>query len=80
MAESTDIKIPGHILVPKHIKLEEGRAEAILKKYNISKKQLPKIRKTDPAVLHLDVVPGDIIEIIRESPTIGKANFYRLVV
>jgi len=34
----------------------------------------------DPAILELNTEKGDIIEIIRDSPTIGKSFFYRVVV
>jgi DNA-directed RNA polymerase subunit H (RpoH/RPB5) len=69
-----------HILVPEHKKLNEDESEKILKKYNVSKKQLPRISIKDPAINELDPKRGDIIEIIRESPTIGKSHFYRVVV
>jgi DNA-directed RNA polymerase subunit H len=59
--------------------MTEEQSEAILKKYNVSKKQLPKITKNDPAISELEAVPGDIIEITRESPTTGKSYFYRVV-
>lgn len=80
MAENTNIRIQDHILVPKHIKLSVEKTEALLKQYNISKKQLPKIKKNDAAIASLDANLGDIIEIIRESPTVGKSYFYRVVV
>jgi DNA-directed RNA polymerase subunit H len=80
MAENTIISIQDHVLVPKHIKLTEEKAELILKQYNISKKQLPKIKKTDAAIVHLNANPGDMIEIIRDSRTVGKSNYYRVVV
>lgn len=69
-----------HILIPKHTKLSKEASEEVLKKYNISKKQLPKIFKKDPAISNLDVEKGDIIEINRDSPTCGKSIFYRVVV
>jgi len=69
-----------HSLIPEHKILSNEEAEEILKKYNISKKQLPKILKKDPAIKYLDPKKGEIIEIIRESPTSGKTFFYRKVV
>tara|TARA_Y100000034_G_scaffold129623_1_gene186434 strand:- start:248 stop:466 length:219 start_codon:yes stop_codon:yes gene_type:complete len=69
-----------HILTPKHKKLKEDEAEKILKSYNISKKQLPRINLGDAAIVKLDPEIGDIIEILRESPTVGKSYFYRVVV
>ena len=69
-----------HILIPKHRKLSEEESDNILKKYNISRKQLPRIRISDSAVLELNPKRGDIIEITRDSPTTGKSYFYRVVV
>lgn len=69
-----------HILVPKHSKISEKQKEELLKKYNISMKELPKIYKNDPAIKHLDTKPGDVIMIVRESATRGEAVFYRGVI
>ena len=69
-----------HILIPKHTKLSPEASEEVLKKYNISKKQLPKILKGDAAISNLDAERGDIIKIDRDSPTCGDAIFYRVVV
>ncbi|MBU1204006.1 MAG: DNA-directed RNA polymerase subunit H [Nanoarchaeota archaeon] len=80
MADNGESNIQNHMLVPKHIKLSEEQAAIILKKYNVSKKQLPKIKQKDPALTGLDAVHGDIIEIIRNTPTVGKSSYYRVVV
>lgn len=66
-----------HILVPKHSKLGEKQKEELLRKYNISMKELPKIMKNDPAIKHLDPKAGDVIMITRESATTGETVFYR---
>ena len=78
MAEKFDIQ--EHKLIPKHIKLGEEEILKLLEQYNISLKQLPKILKSDPALKALDAKPGDVIKIERESPTVGKVNFYRVVI
>jgi len=69
-----------HIFIPKHIKLGKEDTEEVLKKYNLSKKQLPKISIKDPALSHMEAEKGDIIQIERDSPTCGKSIFYRVVV
>lgn len=74
------IDITKHEFVPQHIRLKEEEAEEILKKFNISKKQLPRILKEDPAIEKLDPKKGDIIKIIRKSPTTGESEFYRVVI
>jgi len=73
------IDVTKHVLIPKHAKLGEKEKKELLETYNITLKELPKIMKDDPAIAHLDVKPGDIIKIIRDSPTAGKSVFYRVV-
>jgi DNA-directed RNA polymerase subunit H (RpoH/RPB5) len=63
-----------HILQPKHIKINEKEADALLKKLNISKAQLPKILSTDAGLPEGSNV-GDIIKIERKS-----GEYYRVVV
>ena len=74
------VKIDKHFLIPKHSKLSEREKQKLLETYNISLKELPKIPKTDAAIVSLNVKPGDIIKIIRKSPTAKEAVFYRVVV
>lgn len=66
-----------HILQPKHTKLSEKDAEEILKKFNISKAQLPKILSTDPALPEGCEI-GDIIKIERKDG--DEVNLYFRVV
>ncbi len=63
-----------------HKKLSDEEADKFLKKFNVSRKQLPRIRSSDYAILEMNPKRGDIIEIIRDSPTTGKSHFYRVVV
>lgn len=71
----------GHRLVPQHILLSDEEAEEILKKYNITRDQLPKIKKKDPAFAIFDIKPkeGDIILIKRVEET-ASYDYYRLVI
>ncbi len=69
-----------HILVPEHSKLNEKEKKELLQKYHISLMELPKIRKDDPAIAHLGAKQGDVIKVIRKSPTAGEIAFYRGVV
>lgn len=75
-----NIEITKHVLVPKHIKLSKEEKEALLKKYNFSDAELPKILITDPAISSLNPKEGDIIKIIRRSPTAKESVYYRVVV
>lgn len=69
-----------HRLVPQHELLSPQEAQRILDKYKVSRDQMPKITVTDPAVRHLKVQVGDIIQITRESKEVGKSLYYRVVV
>ena len=69
-----------HTLVPKHQKLSDKEKENVLKKYNITLIELPKISKKDSAIKHLNPKSGEVIKITRNSPTAGEAIFYRGVV
>ena len=80
LTKMEEINIEKHIYVPAHIKLTEEAAEEVLKTFNISKKQLPRILKEDPALSKLDIKKGDIIKIVRKSTTTGEAEFYRVVI
>ncbi|MBS3150826.1 DNA-directed RNA polymerase subunit H [Candidatus Woesearchaeota archaeon] len=74
------IQIENHVLLLKHEKLDDKASEDLLKKYNISKTQLPKIYRKDFALKGMEVNAGDIIEVERKSPTAGKIKFYRMIV
>jgi DNA-directed RNA polymerase subunit H len=69
-----------HKLVPRHEILEENDLTKILAEYKIEKEQMPKIRVSDPAAVAIKAKVGDVVRIIRDSPTAGKAIFYRLVI
>lgn len=75
-----DIDIEKHELVPKHIILNEQEKEEILKKYGISVRQLPRISVSDPMIKLLNGKPGDVVKIVRKSPTAGESIYYRVVI
>ncbi len=79
MAEKEN-KMLEHELVPKHIILSEEDATKLLQMYNISKKQLPKIHAKDPAIKPMEPKAGDIVKILRNSPTTKTSVYYRVVV
>ena len=67
-----------HLLQPKHVKLKQSEVNEILKKFNISINQLPRIKKIDKA-LPLDIKVRDVIKIERKGES-GKSFYYRVVV
>ena len=67
-----------HILQPKHIKLKEKEVEELLKEFNLSRAQLPKIFFDDPGLPEGSEI-GDIIKIERKNED-EIAVYYRVVV
>ncbi len=73
-----------HGLTPEHHLLTEEEAEEVLFKLGINRGQLPKIRKSDPAIKILETIHGPIdegrvIKIVRDSETALEFTVYRLV-
>ena len=69
-----------HELVPKHEILTKEEVEELLKKYRIEPYQITRIKVSDPAAKMIGAKPGDIIRIMRKSPTAGRSVAYRYVV
>ena len=80
MEKKENFNIFEHSLVPKHTVLGNEEVANLLKKFNITVNQLPKISTKDAAVKLLDAKHGDVIKIIRKSDTAGTSEFYRVVV
>jgi len=79
-AEKQQLEILKHKLVPTHIIISEEEKKKLLEKLKTTPDQLPKILTTDPAVISIGAKPGQIVKIIRKSPTAGEAVAYRIVV
>ncbi|QHS16718.1 DNA-directed RNA polymerase subunit H [Halopenitus persicus] len=74
------VNVTDHELVPDHELLDDPEAvEEVLAEYNVSKTDLPRIKRTDPA-LPDEAEPGDVVKIVRESRTTDQAIVYRLVI
>ncbi len=69
-----------HELVPKHYIASEEEVRRVLEYYGISKTDLPRIYRDDPAVRVLGAKAGQVIRVERFSPTAGKTHYWRLVV
>ncbi len=69
-----------HALVPKHEIVTPDERKKLLMEYRVHPYQLPRLLASDPAVKAIGAKPGDIIRIIRDSPTAGKYVSYRHVV
>jgi DNA-directed RNA polymerase subunit H len=77
---SEKLDVSNHILVPKHEKCSETEKKALLKKYNVTIADLPKISVNDAAIVDMDLEPGTIVKVTRDSPTAGETIFYRVVI
>jgi len=78
--EFTRPSILEHELVPKHEVLSKEEVEELLRKYKASLNQFPQILISDPVVRELGAKIGDVIKIMRNSPTAGTTVYYRVVV
>ncbi|MEI6058143.1 MAG: DNA-directed RNA polymerase subunit RpoH/Rpb5 C-terminal domain-containing protein [archaeon] len=66
-----------HVLQPKHTKLKDEEVQKILKKFDISLSQLPRIAKKDPA-LPEGCEKGDVVKIERKGDV--EEVYYRVVI
>ncbi len=80
MAGRKKFNVRDHVLVPKHEVLSIEEAYKVLKVLGIRPDQLPLIKASDPALRGLGAKPGDIVRIIRKSPTAGEVVVYRFVI
>jgi DNA-directed RNA polymerase subunit H (RpoH/RPB5) len=71
---------PGrHVLVPPHRKLSADEAKEAMARLHVREKtQLPLIKHHDVQARVMGLVPGDVVEILRPSPTAGVARFLRI--
>lgn len=68
-----------HDMVPPHRILSDDEKKEIYTKYYITDdKQLPEISRFDPVALAIGLCSGDLVEIIRSSPTAITTKYYRL--
>ena len=68
-----------HKLVPNHEILSDKEKKELLERYNIEPEKLPKILDTDPAIISIGAVHGQIVKISRKSRTAKDATAYRFV-
>jgi len=73
------VDVSQHELVPEHTVVDEEAIDGVLDEYNVDRTDLPKIKRTDPA-LPDEAEVGDVVRIVRDSRTTDRAVVYRLVV
>jgi DNA-directed RNA polymerase subunit H (RpoH/RPB5) len=68
-----------HVLVPPHRKLSPEEAKEEMARLRVTQRsQLPLIKYHDIQARILGLVPGDMVEILRPSPTAGVARVLRI--
>ena len=68
-----------HVLVPPHRKLGDEEKKTVMARLHVSERaQLPLIKHSDIQSRLMGLVPGDVVEILRPSPTAGVARYWRL--
>tara|TARA_B110000977_G_scaffold193152_1_gene267717 strand:+ start:3880 stop:4374 length:495 start_codon:yes stop_codon:yes gene_type:complete len=72
--------ITKHMLVPKHIVMTNSEKKELLKTYNITDKQIPKILVSDPVSRYFNTKPGDLFKIVRNSNVTHKSVGFRIVI
>ena len=68
-----------HEMQPTFRILSTNEKQQIMKRYNVTKdKEFPDISRFDPVSQAIGVRPGELIEIIRSSPTAVNSPYYRI--
>ncbi|MBI4362268.1 MAG: DNA-directed RNA polymerase subunit H [Euryarchaeota archaeon] len=70
-----------HEFVPRHVIAGEREVQELLKKLGVTKDKLPKIKVEDPMAKDIGAQAGDVVKIIRDSPTAGRGYVvYRITI
>lgn len=77
--EELMINLIDHEIVPKHELLSKEELKDFYKKFNVKKKNMPKLNINDPVARYYNMKKNDIVRITRPSQTSGKVISYRLV-
>jgi DNA-directed RNA polymerase subunit H len=65
-----------HLFVPKHEVASQKEVDEMCKKYGTTVDKLPLIKLGDPALEALEVVPGQVIKVSRNSAVTKKVEYY----
>ena len=78
--DKLQFNITKHVLVPRHVKTSPEEVKSVIEKYKLNSiNQLPRIMTSDPVVQYYNFKRGDVIKIIRPSPTAFSHVVYRSV-
>ncbi|RLG77933.1 MAG: DNA-directed RNA polymerase subunit H [Thermoprotei archaeon] len=80
MSGKKKFRLQDHELVPEHEILPFEEALKVLRELGVKPEQLPYLRASDPVAREIGAKPGDIVKIVRNSPTAGRIVVYRYVI
>lgn len=72
-------KLQDHHLVPKHELIPEEQKQEVLAQLGADLDRLPKVSRIDPMIEELGAKRGDLVRVVRNSPTAGKSIYFRVV-
>ncbi|ESQ44366.1 hypothetical protein EUTSA_v10006218mg [Eutrema salsugineum] len=73
------VNITNHVLKPKHRVLNDKEKTALLKKFNIEEKQLPRISKKDAVVRYYGLEKGQVVKVNYRGQLTESHVAYRCV-
>jgi len=73
------VNITEHDLVPEHLVLTPAEKAELLARYKLKDHQLPRMQVGDTIARYYGLKKGEVIKIIRASPTSGRYVTYRIV-
>jgi DNA-directed RNA polymerase subunit H (RpoH/RPB5) len=76
--ESLKFDIANHASVPPHRIISKSEKDHLIKTFG-PEETLPVICMEDPVSRYYGAHPGDIFEITRNRPNVGKHPYYRIV-
>lgn len=80
LQEELMINVIDHDIVPQHILLSPEDGDNVLEKYNVKRREMPKMYNSDPIARYYNMQPGDVCKIIRPSTRCGQYTTYRRVI
>jgi DNA-directed RNA polymerase subunit H len=75
--EELQYNVTLHRLVPKHVKLSPEQTQKVLETFQIKLKDMSTIYRSDPVAKYLGLMQGDVVRIVRPSPTAAQYDIYR---
>jgi DNA-directed RNA polymerase subunit H len=72
-------KVTDNFLFPLHEIVPKERVQELLNELGQTIDSLPKLASDDPVVSEIKAERGDVIRIIRDSPTAKKTIYFRVV-